>query len=182
MKYNTDVDFMKAIRVLVQEFEERRIPYALIGAVALGFNGVIRNTKDIDFAVARDSASVANSIMEGLGYTLHQHTETFAQFSHYLKVFGDVDFMYLSADATREMLDNALVCPIAEGTLLVKVARPEDIFILKMVALKNNPKRTDRDIPDLRSLARLHRATMDWNRINEYAKLLGMESLVDGIR
>jgi len=173
---------MKALRVLVQEFEERRIPYALIGAVALGFNGVIRNTKDIDFAVARDFASAANSIMEGLGYSLHQHAGAFAQFSHYLKVFGDVDLIYLSAAATREMLDHALVCPVEEGTLLVKVARPEDIFILKMVAIKNNPKRTDRDIPDLRSLAQLHRAAMDWNRINEYAKLLGMERLVDETR
>ncbi len=116
-----------------------------------------------------------------LGYSKGQNSEGFTQFSHYLKVFGDVDFIYLSPATTREMLDNAAVCRIADGALSAKVARPEDIFILKMVAIKNNPKRTQ-DALDLRSLIQLHRHVMDWKRIEEYAKLLGMETLVDELR
>jgi predicted nucleotidyltransferase len=170
------------LKILISEFEQRKIPYALIGAAALGFSGIIRATKDVDFAVARAFAPAARDIMEGLGYSVHQHTDAFAQFGHDLKVLGDVDFVFLSEKTTHEMLDNALACPIADGTLLVKVARPEDIFILKMVAMFNNPKRKERDFPDLRSLAAVHSSTMDWNRIEDYGKLLGMEDTVREIR
>jgi predicted nucleotidyltransferase len=182
MRYNKNMDFAKVLKILIAEFEQRKIPYALIGAVALGFSGIVRATKDVDFAVAREFASTARSIMEGLGYSVHQHSDAFAQFVHDLKVFGDVDFVYLSDNTTHEMLDNAMVCPIADGTLLVKVARPEDIFILKMVAMHNNPKRAARDLADMRSLAELHSQTMDWNRIEHYGKLLGMEAIVHEIR
>src|ERR1700690_1517969 len=161
--YNNCVDFIQILKILIQEFEQRKIPYALIGAVALGFTGIVRDTQDVDFAVARDFASAARSIMESLGYSVRQHSEGFAQFGHSLRVFGDVDFVYLSEKTTHEMIDNAMACQIADATLVVKVARPEDIFILKMVAIRNNPKRTDRDLPDLKSIAKLHSPKMNWN-------------------
>jgi hypothetical protein len=40
----------------------------------------------------------------------------------------------------------------------------------------------DRDLPDLRSIAKLHYPKMNWNRIGEYAKLLDMEEIIDEIR
>ncbi len=67
MPYNTNMDFKKVLTILIEEFDKHKIPYALIGAVAMGFNGIIRDTKDVDFAVARESASIACSIMEELG-------------------------------------------------------------------------------------------------------------------
>ena len=45
-------------------------------------------------------------------------------------------------------------------------------LILKMVAMRNNPKRTNRDLPDQRSIAKLHGSKMNSNRIGKYAKLL----------
>jgi hypothetical protein len=53
---------------LVQRFQQQKIPYAIIGALALGHHGFPRFTVDIDVLTTPDGLKTFRSAFEGTGY------------------------------------------------------------------------------------------------------------------
>jgi hypothetical protein len=98
-----------------------------------------------------------------------------------LKVFGQVDFLIARRKYSRDMVKRAVVRPILDGELTVKVLLPEDLIGLKLQALMNDPKnRSVVDAPDIERLLRLHRSSLDMNRVREYFRVFDKEELLDG--
>jgi len=88
--------------------------------------------------------------MEDLGFeTLHAQTS----FSNHLRGRDRVDFIYVN-DATADLvLDAAVRRPVRDG-LVVPVAAPEYLAMMKFLAVKNQPTRDRQDLPDLVFLLR----------------------------
>jgi hypothetical protein len=65
---------------VTRHLQAQDVPYALIGAMALGLYGFPRYTSDIDLITDSRSWPVINKTMSGLGYECFQKTDAFAQF------------------------------------------------------------------------------------------------------
>lgn len=59
----------KTLRSLAQVLKEAKIPYAVIGALALGQQGFVRMTVDIDILLTKGGLQQFKSLFEGKGYT-----------------------------------------------------------------------------------------------------------------
>src|SRR5207245_5103196 len=53
---------------IVRQLEELRIPYAVVGAMAMFFHGYERFTTDVDILVTKEGLKQIHERLEGLGY------------------------------------------------------------------------------------------------------------------
>jgi len=176
------MNFRSILSVLIEKFKENEIRYALMGGLALGLWGVGRSTVDIDFLVDRGDLSRIDHIMQELGYECKFKSENVSQYVSPLKIYGEVDFLHAFREASLEMLVKAVEKDILEGSLKIKVLKPEDLIGLKFQAIKNNPLREQTDIEDIKALLSILGGNLDWSEIEEYAKIFDMMDVYKKIR
>lgn len=142
------------LEIIGNQLTEKRIPYALIGSLALGFYGLPRYTSDIDILVPSDLGNRLLPVMEKLGYECFQKTDSFAQFDSELGVYGRVDVMFVQSDDGKKMLAQSIVMKddILGGH---PVLQPTDFVILKLMAMANSPERSPKDEADIISVLKL---------------------------
>jgi hypothetical protein len=56
------------LRRIARRLDELKIPYAIVGGMALFFHGVRRFTEDVDILVSQEGLDEAHRQLEGLGY------------------------------------------------------------------------------------------------------------------
>lgn len=169
------MDFRKIIPLLIREFKDAKVDYALIGGFALGALGMVRATADVDFLIdARDYAKVAG-IMKKLQYRCVHKTKNVSQFVSDIKVFGQVDFLHAFRKISLQMLKDASEKSIFEGKHTVKVLKPEDIIGLKVQAFANDPLRETRELADIELIMSHYKGQLDWKVIKEYFGLFDMD-------
>lgn len=131
-------------------FAESDEPCFVVGAVAMSGLGVGRHTDDVDFLARKTFSGSVVGFVEKLGYeTLHRS----AGYSNHLHVdpeMGRIDFIY-SDDATIEQIASRSM-EVEIGSLRVRVPAPEHLAAMKVVAMKNDPRRTWKDLRDLQLL------------------------------
>ena len=86
------MDFERVLRDLASDFNERDVPYAMIGGFALGVLGIQRATMDLDFLVARDALAQVDEIMQRRGYRLRFRSENVSQFVSDSASLGEIDW------------------------------------------------------------------------------------------
>ena len=175
------MDFKSVLSILLKEFDKNNIDYALMGGFALGIWGVGSTTVDIDFLVSRDHMMKTDRIMLEAGYECKYRSENVSQYVSSLRVFGEVDFLHAFREASLEMLKRAVQKEIFGGSLKIKVLQPEDIIGLKVQAIKNNPRRAERDIMDIKSLISVWGKELDWSLVEGYFRIFNMEKLYERI-
>ena len=176
------MDFERVLRDLVSDFNEREVPYALIGGFAVGALGISRTTMDLDFLVARDALQRIDEIMQRHGYRLRYRSENVSRFGSDSSLLGQVDFLHAFRESATGMLRRASELPAFDGSLRVRTLRPEDLIGLKVQALTNDPERERRDLVDIESLAERYCGEIDWGRMREYFALFDRLELYEGIR
>ncbi len=174
------------MEILAHHLTQQHIPFAVIGAMALGLYGLPRFTSDIDLLIHGKSWPELKRIMERLGYTCYQKTDTFAQFESELGVMGYIDFMFVNTQDGMDILKRSV---IAEDELLGKlpVVQPTDYIVLKMMAIANNPDRSVKDEADLSAFMQLYRnrlvpdyfEPLDRARIYLFADRFGQKKLIE---
>ena len=65
---------------------------------------------------------------------------------------------------------------------MVKTLRPEDLIGLKLQAIKNNPKRGENDLADIRMLIQAQKDILDWELIRGYCEILKMYDMCEKLR
>jgi hypothetical protein len=172
------VEFKKILTGVLLELEKHNIPYAIVGAVAMGFWGVRRDTTDIDILVKAADREKIIAFMRGFGYD-HAVSSNFAdQFVHLLKSMGSIDFLYTKKEKGIIESSRAFKRP---DEIDVRVAIPEDIIGMKLDGIRNNSKREMKDWADIQSIIELLGDTLDWEKIRHYCKITGMENAYDKI-
>ena len=149
------------------------VAHALIGGVAVGLHGYARATADIDLLVDGRRRDEVLDLMTAAGFTLAVATEEVLHFTGPVPV----DILLARRETTRQMLAEATPDPMA-GTMLLRV---EDIIGLKIQAFCNNPARKWHDQADIAALIQ-NNPTLDWARVQRYAAMFGVESLLEEIR
>lgn len=166
----------EALKHIELRLRDMGVRHALIGGVAMTVHGLVRATKDIDYLMEGEREPDVHALFEALGFeTLQRGRDV----SSYLLARLRIDVLYARRPYSRAMLDHAIQATIDKTELFA--VRPEDIIGLKLQALRNQPTRVQ-DRADIVLLLRLHGAAMDAERLNAYARLLGMEVVLDELR
>ncbi len=176
----------KVLEIIARNLTQNKIPFAVIGAIALGLYGLPRFTSDIDLIIEGRLWPKLDSIMERLGYSCYQKTDAFAQFESELGAMGYIDFMFVNTPDGSNILNSSIV---VEDVLLGKlpVIQPTDYIILKMMAIANNPDRSIKDEADISTFIELcqnrllpdHFEPLDMDRIYLFANRFGQRKLID---
>ncbi len=172
------MEFKKILTGLLVEMQNKNIPYAIIGAVAMGFWGVRRDTMDIDFLVRSIDREKITAIMKGFGYDRAVSSKFADQFVHLIQAMGSVDFLYTKKE--KGIIESSTTFRGLDGED-IHVALPEDIIGMKLEGIRNNPKREMKDLADIQSIVELLADQLDWEKIKEYCKITGMEDAYDKI-
>lgn len=185
MPQKTPEKLNKVLQIIAHNLMQNNIPFAIVGAMALGLYGLPRFTSDIDLITEGRFWNDLKLIMERLGYTCYQKTDTFAQFESELGAMGYIDFMFVNTPDGVAILERRVM---AEDELLGKypVVQPTDYIILKMMAIANNPDRSIKDEADLFAFMQIYRKrllpeyfeSLDMNRINRFADRFGQRKLI----
>jgi len=168
-----------------KHLNEQHVPYALIGAMALGLYGFPRYTSDIDLITDSHSWPTIHKTMDGLGYECFQKTDAFAQFDSEMGILGKVDFLFVRSQDGLAILDRRVM---VEDDLLgtQPVVQPTDYIVLKLMAIANNPERAISDEADISVFLKLHSKQMvpeifeplDTERLNLFAARFGQEDIL----
>ncbi|MBU0676960.1 MAG: hypothetical protein KJ626_02495 [Verrucomicrobia bacterium] len=140
---------------IAMRLQERDIPYALIGGVAMAFHTRPRFTKDIDLLVTQDVLEDVAAVLTKENYSETASPWTFKDTSltlhRYLKVEDEdemmIDVLVAGDLAHRQMIDRA---EIVESETLgqIRVVRREDLIDLKRA---RDSKLDQADIEELES-------------------------------
>ncbi len=174
------------LQIISENLTQNKIPFALIGAMALGLYGLPRYTSDIDFLTEGSYWRQVLPVMEKLGYTCYQKSDSFARFDSELGVFGYIDFMFVNTEDGKNILKR---CVIMKDELLgdYPVIQPTDYIILKLMAIANNPDRGLKDESDISMVLKLYKKClipdyfepMDTNRIYRFADRFGQRERIE---
>ena len=144
------------LKIITDNLTQEHIPYSLIGALTLSLYGLPRFTADIDLLTEARFWSRLSPIMKKLGYTCYQKTKSFAQFDSEMGVLGKIDFMFVSTPEGEDMLKKSI---LANDELIgtYHVIQPTDYIILKLMAIANNPGRSQKDEGDILAVMNLYK-------------------------
>jgi predicted nucleotidyltransferase len=170
------------LKIITDNLAQEQIPYSLIGALALSLYGLPRFTADIDFVTEGRFWSMISLIMEKLGYTCYQKTRSFAQFDSEMGVLGKIDFMFVDTPEGKDILERSM---LASDELIgtYPVIQPTDYIILKLMAIANNPDRSQKDEGDIVAVMNLYKnrlipenlEPLDRDKVYFFAKKFGQK-------
>ncbi|MEK7859277.1 MAG: hypothetical protein AAB320_09070 [Elusimicrobiota bacterium] len=169
------MDFDLVLKRLLETFQGLDTRYALIGGVAMAALGAPRATMDLDFMVHRDDMEALHRSLEPLGFHRFHHTENVSQYEGSSPEWGSIDFIHAFRELAVEMLGRAVIKPVFDGSQALKVLTPEDVIGLKVQAMANNPPRKLHEMRDIEMLACACRVDLDWNRVEKFYSLFGMQ-------
>lgn len=122
---------------IAQSLDAGKIPYAVVGGVALAFHGHARFTQDIDLLVPPSDLAALTAVLADHGYTSFTKPWPLGHSGLVLHRFlkpgsGSemiLDILEAQDPPLQAMIENALTAEGPEGR--VKVARSEDLITLK---------------------------------------------------
>ena len=142
---------------LVEEFARRKIPYAVIGGLAVAYHASARATDDLDFLFfARDIENI-RAAMHKLGYLIEATPWTFQNTKLTVHRFSRfeaeehmiVDVMVSDEERYAKIVNRAVVAQTAAGQ--IRFAEKEDLIWLKKF---RNSKQDQADIDAIENAQR----------------------------
>ena len=170
------MDFEKVFQIVVNDFNEEDVAYALIGGFAVGVWGIMRTTTDLDFIILLKDSPKIEKIMKKHSYRCVYKTENVSQYVSDMKIFGEIDFLHAFRKTSLSMLKRAKELPVFGGKFKVKVLIPEDIIGLKLQALVNNKERKLREFTDIEAIMDCFGKDLNWTLVGEYFFLFKQEA------
>jgi hypothetical protein len=171
------VDFAAALRLVVETLEQRSVPVAVVGGLALHAFGVGRATIDVDVVTLRKAQEGLIAFLESRGYeTLHRSTG----YSNHLssEPHGRIDVVYVDEATAARLFAGATRREILPGVFAL-VPRAEHLIAMKVRAMANDPRRRIQDLADIQRLLEL--PEVDRAEARGYFERLGLEHWYDEI-
>jgi hypothetical protein len=133
---------------LKELFSAHKVPFILVGGLALHFHNFDRMTTDIDFMIADSDFKTIKPHLESLGYKLFAEEEAFARFDGSLKKLMNLDLLFVDQETFDTIRKEGKEIELRKTT--VTVPSLYHLIALKLHAMKQNPKfRELKDFPDI---------------------------------
>jgi len=125
--------------------------FAIVGAFGLHAYGLSRATQDLDFILDSVCQGELITFLEGLGYETIYQSPGYSNHVHPISAMGRLDFIYVEG-RTADALFSGARAMLSIGERKIPVPRPEHLIALKVLAMKNDPARTFREMADIQFL------------------------------
>lgn len=172
------------LREVTHLLESRRIPYAVMGGIALQAWGRERTTKDIDVSISLSEAKAEDFLrdLKSLGFRVRRRAEAIGQFklveTEYtpprLGIPIGLDLFISEVEYQRQVLNRARSVDVLGKT--IKLISPEDLILNKV--LSSRPL----DLGDVRSILTEQKGLLDEQYLTHWARILGVSRRLEGIR
>jgi hypothetical protein len=173
------LDFGRVLQTLGDFFDRSGFRYAIIGAFGLHAYGLSRGTFDLDFVSQSEAQAGLIAFLESLGYATLHVSAGYSNHLHALDALGRVDVVYVRGE-TSERLFNGCRTMRGPGGRPLPVPRPEHLAAMKVQAMKNDPRRTLKEMEDIRFLLEL--PGVDEGEIRSYFDRAGLRDRYDDLR
>jgi len=170
------LDFGNVLGLISGFLDEKRVRYAVIGAVAIAAYGLPRTTVDLDLVVEASAQDDLIRFLEAHGYQTLHRSSGYSNHRHPDSDWGSVDFVYVGAETSEELFAAVRIHEGLRG-LSMPLPKPEHLAALKVLAMKNDPSRALQDMADIRFLANL--PGVDRHEIRSYFDRHGMKDRFD---
>jgi hypothetical protein len=173
------LDFSRVLETVTAFFERTGFRYAIAGAFALHAYGLSRGTFDLDFVTQSEAQAELLTYLESLGYETLHVSAGYSNHVHALSALGRLDFVYVGGETSTRLFQECRTMPIVGGRA-VPVPRPEHLAAMKIHAMKNDPRRTLREMEDIRFLLQL--PGVDEAEIARYFERAGLRERYDDLK
>jgi hypothetical protein len=170
------VDFERVLRTLAEFFDESNVEWGVIGGLAMAVHGAARTTLDVDIVVDGTLQDKLIGFLQSQGFATVYRSTGYSNHLHDDPDLGRIDVVYVRGDTSRNILDNMQVHP-GPGGIKIPVPRPEHLAAMKAYSIKNDPRRTLRELADIRVL--LDVPDVDREEVSSYFVRYGLEDLFD---
>lgn len=169
---------------LTRWFEAEKVPYAVIGGVAVSLLATPRVTRDVDAVVLLDSGRWQSFLAAGRSFGFEPRQPDALEFARKARVLLvrheangiDADISFGALPFERESVERARPAEIAG--LSLSLAHPEDLVVMKAVAHRS------RDLLDIEELMKAH-PELDRLRIRrwvaEFSRVLEMPEILEDL-
>jgi hypothetical protein len=160
--YMSQGDVYTTLRNLTRRLDQERIPYALIGGMALAAHGFVRMTRDVDILMTTDGLTAFRARLVGRGYV--------PAFPGASKTFRDTDTqvhieIITTGDFPGDGKPKAVVFPEPTAASIehegMRVVTLEKLVELKLASGMSAPHRL-RDLADVQDLIRALALPLDF--------------------
>lgn len=173
------MDFARVMHTLGEFFDRTGVRYAVIGAFGLHAYGLSRGTFDLDVVTQAEARAPLVTFLESLGYeTLHVSTG-YSNHLHALAALGRIDVVYVGGETSDRLFRDVRLIP-GPGGRPIPVPRPEHLAAMKVQAMKNDPRRTLKEMDDIRFLLGL--PGVDEEEVRGYFERAGLRDRYDELK
>jgi hypothetical protein len=148
------VNFARVLEEVASQLDALGARWGIAGAFALHAYGFTRATADLDFVAERGARAAIVPFLQSLGYETLHASEGFSNHVHPLATLGRVDFVYVDEQTATRLFERAARVELFPGRFVL-VPRPEHLAAMKVLAMKNDPSRTFRELADIQQLLTL---------------------------
>ncbi len=145
------MDFEAIFNELFTFLSDEGCRFAIVGAFGLHAYGLSRATGDLDFILDAICQARLITFLEGLGYETIYRSSGYSNHIHPVAAMGRLDFIYVEGH-TADTLFSEAKTTLSLGGWKTPVPRPEHLIALKVLAMKNDPSRTFREMADIQFL------------------------------
>ena len=147
---------MEILRFIAEVAEQRRLPFLVIGGLAVNAHGYSRVTADVDVLVRRAEVEAWVDVLGGIGYSPTNRADTFVQLDPPLPGLWPVDLMLVGDSTFAQLASEA--CETEIQSTRVRIPSVEHLCALKLHVLKQGlPHRDQKDFGDLIHLVHYNR-------------------------
>lgn len=148
-------EYPTIFHLLASIFNETKARCVLIGGFAVNYYKVSRQTADIDFLITKDDFKKILGLLEEKGFKKDYEQEVFARLIGDEPHLMDLDFMFVDKETLDKIIAQGAQISIAKQQFIVPSLN--HLIALKLHAIKHNPKREYRDLPDIIELIRINK-------------------------
>jgi hypothetical protein len=173
------VNFVRVLQEVSRFLDQHRFQHGLIGALALHGYGLTRATNDLDFVVEARAQPELLGFLDSLGYERLHVSAGYSNHLHALPEMGRIDVVYVDEATARVLFGHARRVEVLPGVSSL-VPSPEHLAAMKVLAMKNDPSRTFREMADIQHL--LEMPGIDENQIRAHFERHGLRERFDEIK
>ena len=176
----------EAAVAVIDALDRAAIPFMIVGSLASNFHGIPRATRDADFLVRIDSASISNlasGLPDGLGLERQAAFEAVTGTTRYLVTLRQSPFvceLFLCSDDPHDTARFERRERVRVLNRDAFMATAEDMIITKLRWATLARRAKDRD--DVRNIIAVRGAELDWNYIEHWCATHGTMTLLAEIR
>jgi hypothetical protein len=150
---------MGLFQTIRDEAEKRKLPFLVIGGLAVNFYGTSRETADLDLLILRDVRADWLELFMAQGYSIFHDAGTFVQLSPASKGGMPVDLMLVREPTFTPMYAGGREVEMFGASL--KIPSLDHLIALKLHALRHGHRgRNLKDFLDIENLVHVNKIDM----------------------